>query len=184
MKRYLPLVGLLALLALAVGLAACSSGSDAGSTAAEDGGAGSDGPAVSAVCAPGHEDCEDMIVVGEGDDPSGLCGEGATAPECVAEEPPADGAGAHQVTVDFTDAVTQADMDNVTSIIQSVDPDAEVLILERFPPAASATINTSDGEACAILTEELMNAPSVGDVSCAPAQDGVPVDPDEPVSSP
>jgi len=185
MKRYLPFIAVLGLVALAAAFAACSSGSDGDAAEAGDGADAGDGPAVSAVCAPGHEDCEDMIVNGDGGPID--CGEGATAPECVADEPPAlDGAGtgAYDVSVDFTQAVTQAEIDNVTAIIQSVDPDAEVLVLERFPPAASATVNTDDAEACAILEEQLLNAASVAKVSCGPALDDVPVDPDAPVTNP
>ena len=150
-------------------------------------GAGGDGQSVAGVCVEGVPDCVDTVVNGDGEG-LGRCVEDATAPECVAEEPP-DGpvvgrTGTYEVTVAFDDSVTQADLDVTEEVVRAIDPDADYLIQESFPPVGRAFINSDDPDACAVLEEELLNVSSVTDVTCAEAQAGGGGDPDEPVSYP
>lgn len=193
MNRLMPLAGLLALAALTTALVACSSGggtepagASANATAGTDDADG--GLGVAAVCAEGVPDCQDTIVAGDEGAPD-LCGEGATAPECVGEDPPlepgvAPGGVAYRVTVDFDDTYTDASIDPVLAILQSADPGAGVVIQERFPPAAVATINSNDEEFCAVTEEQLLNVAGVAKVACDVAVDVPLQDPDAPVSNP
>jgi len=185
MKRMLPLMIVTGLLVMAAAFAACSSDS-ADTSAVDDRNAEGDGGAVSAVCAEGFEDCEDMIVVGDDGVPN-LCGEGATAPECLDEAPPGDtrpaGTMTYNVRIAFDETVTQADLDAAEEVVRAVDLDAEYLIQESFPPVGRASITSDDPEACALLEEELRNVSAVTDVTCAEAQQTGGGDPDEPVSS-
>ena len=98
----------------------------------------------------------------------------------------------YDIGVDFTADVTQADMDAVSEIIRSYDPGADVLILERFPPAASARVQYKEpdfcsadfcDEFCRAIVAQLEAANGVASVTCAPYTSAGPDDPDKPVSS-
>lgn len=140
------------------------------------------------MCIEGVPDCNDMIDVPmDGGGTSDRCTESAEG--CVDTAPPDDGvvvdpAGGpiNQVGVDFTADVTQADMDAVSEIIRSYDTDADVLILERFPPAASALVNHDSPDFCEQMVAQLEAVHAVASASCAPYTPS-PDDPDEPVSS-
>ena len=139
------------------------------------------------MCIEGVPDCNDMIDVPiDGGGTSDRC---AGAEGCVDTVPPdggvaVDPAGGpiNQISVDFTADVTQADMDAVSEIIRSYDGGADVLILERFPPAASALVHHDSPNFCEEIVAQLEAANSVASASCAPYAPS-PDDPDKPVSS-
>jgi hypothetical protein len=156
-----------ALLLTAAGCSSDSRGSDTAESGDADGGG-----AVSAVCAPEVPDCEEMIVVDDGSQ------EGAP-PSGVSLVDTA----TFDLTVAFDESVTQADQRLAEEVVREIDADADFVIQESFPPVGRASITTGDDEACAALTEELMNVHGVANVRCEPAQQGGTGDPDEPVSS-
>ncbi|MEX0786376.1 MAG: hypothetical protein WD939_07065 [Dehalococcoidia bacterium] len=188
MRRLLSFVPLAALLIVAAAFVGCSSDSGGDdSTAAEGDSPGDGGQSVAGACIEGTVDCVDTFE-DPGDPALGRCAEDATAPECVAEEPPLDPAGGpgavtYTVVVTFDESVEQAGIDRTDEIVRSAGPDAEYVIQESFPPVGRASVTSGEDEVCSVLTEQLMDVDGVGDVSCEEAQTGGGA-PDEPVSSP
>lgn len=90
----------------------------------------------------------------------------------------------YRVTVNFTEEVTQQDMDAVGDYLRGFDPDLDFLILEIFPPIGSATVATDADGFCETVVPELESRGYVSSASCEPyvePEDGG--DPDEPVTS-
>jgi hypothetical protein len=140
---------------------------------------------IAPLCVEGTVDCDDMIEPGDGS--MNMCIEGAEdCNDIVIDEPPPDagssGGPTNLVGVEFTADYTQADIDLVTDIIVQFDHDAEVLVLERFPPAASAVVHHDSPNYCDELVAQLEAVHGVDSASCAPYTPST-GDPDEPVSN-
>lgn len=152
-------------------------------------GADAGGGGVAAACAVGHPDCQDTIVE-PGDGSMNMCIE--NVPDCndmVVDESPPDAVNdpgdgpAVSISVDFSADYTQADLDLVTDIIVQFDHDADVLVLERFPPTANSYVS-GDASVCDELTPQLEAVHGVAHVECEPYLSGAPSgDPDRPVSN-
>jgi hypothetical protein len=116
---------------------------------------------------------------------AGLLAAGALAAVVAACSSGSSGSEAteYQVTVNFTEEVTQDDMDSVGDFLRGFDPDVDFLIQEIFPPIGSARVSTDEEGFCQTVKTDLGARSYVSDVRCepyvAPADDG---DPDEPVS--
>lgn len=215
-SRLLPSASIIvALAAVAALLVATVGASNDGTKSAQREGGG----ASSAVCAPDHPDCDDMIVE-PGGDVSNACIEGtvdcndtigvpvdggpirsdegidpnecnlvhnldACSPEQLAGAGITVGAqpGVYDVGADFTADYTQADMERVQEIILSGDPSADVLVLERFPPAAGAHVHNKSEGFCEDIIAQLEAVHGVAGATCIPSSDEPPTDPDGPVSS-
>ncbi|MEX2158576.1 MAG: hypothetical protein WEB04_04160 [Dehalococcoidia bacterium] len=193
---------IIALVAVAALLVATVGASNDGTKGAQR----EDGGESSAVCAPGHPDCDDMIVEPGGDDVANSCiegtvdcndtidvpvdGGGGTSNMCIEGVPDCNDTisypsqpGVYDVGADFTADYTQADMDRVEEIILAADPSADVLVLERFPPAAAAHIHNKTEGFCDDIIARLEAVHGVAGATCIPSSDAPIEKPDEPVSS-
>jgi hypothetical protein len=190
-KRLLPSVAILGVL---IAVAAVLLGT-VGASGAAPGGTDTDAagdPAtdpigdIAGTCLEGSVECDDTVDLPVDGGPEPVCVEGTVDCEDTVGDPPSAGPGSDlalvRLTVDFDASVTQPDIERVTEMIVSLDPEADVLILERFPPAASAVISAGGTGVCEDLIARLQTAPAVASVSCV---DDKPVggDPDGPVSS-
>jgi hypothetical protein len=132
-------------------------------------------------------ECNDIITEGpnsgEGIDP-GECSAVHNIEACNGTSSSSAGV-TYDVTVPFDESVTDEDTKLVMEIVMAFDPDADVLLLESFPPTGRATFTTAASDACAAIESKLEGIPAVGDVTCAvaPADAGIDPDPGEPVSS-
>lgn len=190
-KRLLPMIALAAIFAAAgTALAFASDSPDGGRQALLEETADSDLQApvagdIAAACAADFEgECQDTvgvgITLGQAE-----CAEGAPEP-CLDTIAPGEpyptvvDTGAYQVSVQFNASVTQADLDLAADLLSRYG--ADLLILERFPPAGSALVKSEAPDFCATVTAALQS-PAVERIECSIAQEPAPVDPDAPVSS-
>ena len=93
----------------------------------------------------------------------------------MATEPPAPPTelGSYMLSIGFNESVTQQDIDEVAAIVASLDPGAELLLRESFPPMASARLTTGDPDVCKRIAVELGSKSYISRVSCA----GTPTEP-------
>jgi hypothetical protein len=176
MSRWLPSVAVLAILIAAAGVLLTTVGASEPAGADSDASA-RDGEGVAAACLEGSLECNDTVdlPLDEGD--------ASDVPVAPPDAGPDVESATVQLTIDFTASVTQADIDRVTEVISSIDPLVrDILILERFPPAASATISASGSGVCDDLVARFEALPAVASASCADTA-VPPVDPDAPVTS-
>lgn len=188
MKKWLLLIGMTGILALAVAACGGGSGDDPQPAATpnlvEDGAGNSQ-----AVCAPGFPDCNDMIVVDGGEtDLDGLppsLDDGATVDEPLPLAPDgvAPGALDYRVTISFNETYSDANTDETLALIQEWDGSAEYLIQESFPPTGVANVTTDAEGFCEQIVRELEAKSYVTAASCGPQLEPGDADPDEPVSS-
>lgn len=54
----------------------------------------------------------------------------------------------YKVRVNFGSTVTQNDINEVESILRSLDPDVDFILAESFPPIGSATVKSDSEDAC------------------------------------
>ena len=101
------------------------------------------------------------------------CGSGSSG-----SEPPT-----YQVTVGFTEEVTQEDMDSVADFLRGYDEDLDFLIQEIFPPIGSARVATDVEGFCDTVVADLEARSYVRDAGCEPYEAPNGSDPDEPVSN-
>ena len=172
------------------------------------------GPGVAAMCVEGVPDCNDMVVEpdGTGTEPCAVTleaecdtvdglppirsDEGIDPNECslvhnIDACSPEDiaringGATIFDITIPFNTSVTQEDTKIVLEIVLGFDPNADLLVLESFPPIGRVRATSVDPGFCAAVEAKLESLSSVGDVTCvvAPVDAGIDPDPDKPVSS-
>ncbi len=133
--------------------------------------------------AAADRECSDMI------DGATRCAADA-APECQAIDspPPADpgnqpsaGRTAYDITIPFNASVTEDDTKLVLEIVLGFDSNADLLVLESFPPIGRVRATSVDPGFCAAIESKLESIPSAGDVTCAvaPADAGNDADPDD-----
>ncbi|HEU5321100.1 MAG TPA: hypothetical protein VFX28_09870 [Methylomirabilota bacterium] len=79
------------------------------------------------------------------------------------------GGASYDVTVRFDESVQDADLQAVERVIKRYDGDADVLLLESFPPILKARVRTDAGDFCAKLTRDLEEMPPVSGVDCTKA---------------
>jgi hypothetical protein len=136
------------------------------------------------MCVEGAEECVDMIVGGDGQEPITIIDD-MDPNECsLVHNIDACEAGVFNLTIDFSESVTQADMAVAQEELASFDPDVQLLVLESFPPMGRATVRTAEPDFCDEVQAMLSDLAGVRSVTCepttAPPSD---VSPDEPVSS-
>ena len=171
-------------------------------------------PGVAAMCVEGVPDCNDMVVEPDGAGTEPCAGtleaecdtvdgsppirsdEGVDPNECslvhhIDACSPEDiarisgGVTAFDITIPFNASMTEEDTKIVLETVLGFDSNADVLVLESFPPIGRVRATSVDPGFCAAIESKLEGIPAVGDVACAVA----PVDPenqpgpDEPVSS-
>jgi hypothetical protein len=92
----------------------------------------------------------------------------------VASSALACGSGTNQydVTVRFNTSVTQDGMDEVSQVLQSFDPNAEMIVAESFPPIGHVVLKTNAPDVCQRLTNALGAIAGVQDVACEPLKKG------------
>jgi hypothetical protein len=95
------------------------------------------------------------------------------------------GATTFDITIPFNTSVTEEDTKIVLEIVLGFDSNADLLVLESFPPIGHVRATSVDPDFCAAVEARLEGLPAVGDVTCAvaPADPENPPGPDEPVSS-
>jgi hypothetical protein len=139
--------------------------------------------AQSAMCVESVPDCNDMIVVPGGGGPGQTCTK--DNPDCndmqLGNQSDPAPSSAYMVSVDFTADVQQADMDLVNELIHSFDANADVIVEERFPPSASAVVQSGTEGFCASVVAKLESIHAVGNATCVtytpPAPSGEPSTP-------
>ena len=191
MKKWLLLITLTGLLAL--GAAACNDGGDGDEPQPSptplpvaDG-----GPNSQAACAPGFPDCNDTIVVGDGeanpdDAPPLSVGDNVPIEEPLplAPDDAVPGPVGYRVTISFNTSYDQADLDDVGDRIRDFDPDADYVIQESFPPTGVANVVAETEDFCLAIVPELESLTFVTSASCGPQlEPGDIVDGDAPVST-
>lgn len=93
-----------------------------------------------------------------------------------------DGGARYDVTVNFDRTATQEEMEAVAAALRAFDADADMLILEIFPPIGRAIVETDAADFCSSARERLEPVHGVAGVSCRPHEADGPADPDAPVS--
>ena len=78
----------------------------------------------------------------------------------------------YSVSIQFNDSVQQEDIAEVEGILRGYDQDVDFVVLERFPPAASATLVTDVSTFCSTVQAELESLTYVESVSCRPIVEG------------
>jgi hypothetical protein len=88
----------------------------------------------------------------------------------------------YSVHINFTREYTEADLTEAADILRTFDRDADMAILESFPPQGSAVIESDDPDVCEVVVAAFEGKAYADDVSCVPY---VPVTDggDEPVST-
>ncbi len=72
----------------------------------------------------------------------------------------------YDVSVLFNETVEQQDLDEVDDLLRGYDSDAEIAVLESFPPQMRATLETNAPDFCAAVEAELEGRSYVRDVTC------------------
>jgi hypothetical protein len=100
----------------------------------------------------------------------------------LAEDAGGEGAPKYAVHINFSETYTEADLAAAADILRMFDPDADMMILESFPPQGVAIIESDDEGVCDAIEAAFEGKTYVSSVSCEPY---VPVggDGDEPVST-
>ena len=82
------------------------------------------------------------------------------------------GANQYDVTVRFNTSVTQDGMDEVSQVLRSFDPNADMILAESFPPTGHVVLKTDAPDICQRLSDALEGITGVQDVSCEPLKKG------------
>jgi hypothetical protein len=190
-ERWLPSVAILAVLiavaAVLLGMVGASDAAPLGTDLDAAGDPASDPVGdIAGACLEGSIECIDTVDLPVDGGPEPICIERTVDCDGIIEDPPITAQESPdavvQLTVDFDGSVTQPDIEGVSELIVSIDPSADVLILERFPPAASAIIRVRGAGVCEDLVARLETLPAVAAASCADYKPSG-GDPDGPVSS-
>jgi hypothetical protein len=98
----------------------------------------------------------------------------AVAGAIVASSALACGAGAnhYDVTVRLNASVTQDGMEEVSRVLRSFDPNADMILAESFLPTGHAVLNTDAPNVCQRLSSAMKGITGVQDVSCEPLKKG------------
>lgn len=93
-----------------------------------------------------------------------------------------DGGAEYRVHIFFNKKATQEDLLETQDILREYDPNADMAVLESFPPQGVAIVDLDDEDVCGTIVERLEAERYIGSADCRPY---VPVDGegDEPVSS-
>jgi hypothetical protein len=169
-----------------------------GDSPAKDSRQSNEASGVAAMCVQDHPDCNDMIVGGTGGGSANACTR--DNPDCndtsfggggPIDSGPSDGSGnsssggvTYDITVPFNASVTDEDMKLANEIVLAFDPNANFLLQETFPPTGRAQLQSDSSEFCSGIEGKLESIPSVGNVTCTPANPNPPCcKSDQPVSS-
>ncbi len=94
-----------------------------------------------------------------------------------------EGGAQYEVTVKFSAAVTQDDIEEADALLRTFDDDLEFLLMENFPPIGSAVVATEGSDFCQTVETDLAGRSYVLDVSCQAWAGGGGANSDAPVST-
>jgi hypothetical protein len=72
----------------------------------------------------------------------------------------------HAVSIRFNETVQQSDIEDVAGVLAKYDPDADLQILQLFPPVGHAVIKSDVPGFCKELKAQLSDRPYIDSVSC------------------
>jgi hypothetical protein len=72
----------------------------------------------------------------------------------------------YEITVEFNQRYTEADVQSVTSYLQQYDPDGDFRVEESFPPKLRASLTVEGMEFCEVAERELSARSYVSNLRC------------------
>lgn len=94
-----------------------------------------------------------------------------------------DGGAKYAVHINFNETYTEADLAEAAEILRNFDSDADMMVLESFPPQGAAIIESEDEAVCDDVEAAFAGKSYVSDVTCVPYVPVTDGDPDEPVTN-